>query len=103
MILKQMAEQKEFGQKGLRNPLWLGTSFHQPRPCASVSLVGLHRALPRLPQVNRRAQRAEPATAGLNTSPYQSVMAGDRPRNKSAGERTRTDHPTVEHLRGARR
>lgn len=97
MILKQMAEQKGFGQKGLRNPLWLGTSFHQPRPCASVSL------LPRLPQVNRRAQRAEPATAGLNTSPYQSVMAGDRPRNKSAGERTRTDHPTVEHLRGARR
>ena len=101
-----MVEQNGFGQKDLRNPLWLKMSFHQPRHCASVSLVGLHRsccALPRLPQVNRRAQRAEPATAGLNTSPDQLVMAGGRPRNRPAGERTRTDHPTVEHLRGARR
>lgn len=109
MIQKQMIELNAFGQKGLRmkrDLLWLGMSFHRPRPSAKFSLVGLHRsycAPPRLPQVNSRAQRREPAIAGLRMSPYQSVMAGDRPRNRPAGEQTRTDHPTAEHLRGARR
>ena len=109
MILNQMVEQKGSGQKGLRtkrDPLWLGMSSHQPRPSANFSLIGLHRSycgLRRLLQLNPRAQRGELAIAGLNMSPYQSVMAGARPRNRPAVEQTRIDHPTVEHSRMARR
>lgn len=109
MILRRIIEQKGFGQKCLRtrrDPLWLEMSSHQPRPYGHFSLVGLHRpysALWRLAQVNPRAQRAEPAIAGLNMSPDQLEMARDRPRSRPAWEQTRIDHPTAEHLRGAHR